>query len=221
MESYRTEEEQVEALRRWWQEYGRTTLIVVALAVAGVFGYRAWDEQQRGQRERAAALYQNLLSAEEQWRSDGDAQQLRTARHLAETLRSEHAGTAYARLAALYQARLALLEDNPASAEEPLRWALEAGPEDALGQLARLRLAQLYYAEEDEQRALDTLEQGQPGPYAPGYAVLRGDILYARGDMTGARQAWQRARELGGETARDPVLELKLEHVAMDTDGEV
>ena len=38
MESYRTEEEQVEALKRWWDENGRSTMTAVVLALVAGFG---------------------------------------------------------------------------------------------------------------------------------------------------------------------------------------
>jgi len=34
VESYRTEEEQVEALKRWWKENGTGILVAILLAVA-------------------------------------------------------------------------------------------------------------------------------------------------------------------------------------------
>ena len=34
MEEYRTEEEQVEALRRWWNENGRSTIVAIIVALA-------------------------------------------------------------------------------------------------------------------------------------------------------------------------------------------
>ena len=37
----RTEEEQVEALKRWWQENGKTLLLTLAVALALVFGTSA------------------------------------------------------------------------------------------------------------------------------------------------------------------------------------
>ena len=43
MESYRTEEEQVEALRRWWNENGRSTLFVIVVVLAGTFGWQGWQ----------------------------------------------------------------------------------------------------------------------------------------------------------------------------------
>ena len=36
MEAYRTEEEQVEALQRWWDENGRSTILAVVVALAAL-----------------------------------------------------------------------------------------------------------------------------------------------------------------------------------------
>ena len=47
METFRTEEEQVEAIKRWWQENGKSTVLGVAIAMAAVFGWRGWNDYQR------------------------------------------------------------------------------------------------------------------------------------------------------------------------------
>ncbi len=43
MSEMRTEEEQVEALKDWWKENGRSLLLGVALALAIVFGWKGWE----------------------------------------------------------------------------------------------------------------------------------------------------------------------------------
>ena len=45
-DSYRTEEEQVEALKAWWRENGKSTVVAIAMAVMGVFGWQGWQKQQ-------------------------------------------------------------------------------------------------------------------------------------------------------------------------------
>jgi predicted negative regulator of RcsB-dependent stress response len=39
-----TEEEQIEALKRWWEENGKQTLLGIALIVGGYFGWQAWTD---------------------------------------------------------------------------------------------------------------------------------------------------------------------------------
>lgn len=224
MEAYRTEEEQLEALRRWWREQGRSTLLIIAVAIAAVFGYRAWSEQQAEYRQQVAGLYQGLLSADQQLdQGEPTAGQLQTARHLAKTLRDEHGDTTYARLAALFQAKYALRDDQPDAAAAALQWVIQQDSADALAQLARLRLARVHYAQGDAEAALAALDSGDPGSYAAAYSALRGDVLHAGGDIDGATAAWRQSATLAGELAepvRDPVLQLKLDNVAA-ADGAV
>ena len=40
MEQYRTEEEQVEALKKWWEENGRSTVVAVIVALGLGFGWQ-------------------------------------------------------------------------------------------------------------------------------------------------------------------------------------
>ena len=46
MEEYRTEEEQVEALRRWWDENGRSTIAAIVIALSVGFGWQAWKSNE-------------------------------------------------------------------------------------------------------------------------------------------------------------------------------
>jgi predicted negative regulator of RcsB-dependent stress response len=63
VEQYRTEEEQVEALRRWWNENGKSTVAVIVIALAAGLGWQAWQRESGNQREQASDLYQALLRA--------------------------------------------------------------------------------------------------------------------------------------------------------------
>jgi len=223
MEAYRTEEEQLEVLRRWWREQGRMIVLAVAVAVIAVFGYRAWSQHQQGQQEEVARLYQSLLTADQQLGQPGATEdQLRTARHLARSLREDHGRSVYGRFGALFEARYALQLGQPGEARQALSWVMERSPGDGLDQLARLRLAQLHYGADELDQALAVLEGGELGSLRSASLSLQGDIHYARGDREQARQSWQQAAMAAAqlvEPARDPVLQLKLDDVAPPEDS--
>ena len=61
MESYRTEEEQVEALKKWWDENGRSTIAAIIVALGIGFGWQGWQKYQDTESENASQRYQNLL----------------------------------------------------------------------------------------------------------------------------------------------------------------
>ena len=54
MDAFETEEQQVEALKKWLNEYGMSIIIGLVLGLGGLFGYRYWDgmEQQHRQDRR-------------------------------------------------------------------------------------------------------------------------------------------------------------------------
>ena len=63
MEAFRTEEEQVEAIKRWWDENGKSTIAAIVLALAAGFGWQGWQGYQVDQRQAASDVYQAMLQA--------------------------------------------------------------------------------------------------------------------------------------------------------------
>lgn len=210
MESFRTEEEQVEALRRWWQENGRSTVVTVVLALGIFFGWQGWQEYRQQQAEGASDLYQEMLrslSAE-----DGAAMEL------AARLKSDFGGTTYAQFAALHRAAFAVKETDLAAAESELRWVLgRADKNSDVAQVARLRLARVLAAAGDTDGALAILAAGTGQAYQAANAVAQGDILLAAGRADGARTAYSSAQALlatGQVGVNLPSLQTKLDSLS-------
>ena len=63
MEAYRTEEEQVEALRKWWDENGRSTIAAIIIAVSGAFAWQTYQGVQSRDQQSASDAYQRLVQA--------------------------------------------------------------------------------------------------------------------------------------------------------------
>ncbi len=215
-ESYRTEEEQVAALKQWWDENGKSTLLILVVVIAGIFGWEAYQNQQEAKLAAASTVYQNMLAAVDAGNGQSTAEQAATARHLASTLREDYAGTTYAQFAALYQARFAVEDGDLEAARQVLSDVLETTSVADIEYQARLRLARVLYADEQYDAALQQLQDIPPG-YATSYGELKGDILRAREDYPAALSAYQAAlegslRERGG-AAGGGLLQLKLEQV--------
>ncbi len=189
MENYRTEEEQVEALKRWWKENGRGTIIGVVLALGLGFGWQTWQKNAQISVENASNLYQQMLIA----LSTEDAQGAIQGRELAEQLKEEHRGTSYALFAALHLARLAVNENQPEQAESELRWVLGmAGEGDDIYQVANLRLARVLASQGNTDQALELLSTGS-NEYLASYAIARGDVLLQLGREDEALVAYESA----------------------------
>ncbi|CAA0102103.1 Uncharacterised protein [Halioglobus japonicus] len=214
MEPYNTEEEQVEALRRWWNENGRSTVAIIVLALAGGFGWQAWQARSIGQQEQASELYQALLRTVETPESSQAAQGV----ELAEQLKNEFSGTQYAQFAALQLAAMAVSNGDLAGAEEQLRWVLgKAASGSDTAQIAQLRLARVLAAAGATDQALDILMNADPGPYGASYAVAQGDILLAAERPDEARTAYNLAMTIvasGGQGVNLSVLQQKLQSLS-------
>jgi predicted negative regulator of RcsB-dependent stress response len=208
VESYRSEEEQVEALKRWWKENGRSTLIGIALALGLGFGWQAWQKNQQLAAENASNLYQQML----QVLSTQDEQAGTVGRQLATQLKEQHRGTVYAQFAAMHLARLAVNDGQLQAAEQELRWTLSmASGNDDIQQVAQLRLARVLASLEKPDEALDLLQGANPD-YQASYAIARGDIFLSQGLEAEAFAAYESALATMEEGAPVPqTLQDKLE----------
>lgn len=203
VEIYRTEQEQLDALKRWWVENGRAIFAGVVCSLLGIFSWQSWQERKGAQSLAASTAYLRMLETEALGRPL--EQRIEQARGI---LR-DYGRTAYAGFAALRLASWAVQEQDLEQAAGHLRWVLEQGGQKQLHDISRLRLARVYIAEARLDEARQLLAVQDPGGFAPLYAELRGDIHALRGEQDAARKAWQEA--LLGYEEEEPLLSAKLE----------
>ncbi|MBB3045957.1 putative negative regulator of RcsB-dependent stress response [Litorivivens lipolytica] len=220
METYRTDEEQVEALKKWWADNGKSTVLGIVVAVAAVFGWQGWQKQQEGKLAEASASYQSLLEADSA--AETDSSKVTTAQHLAETLKADYPGTTYAIFGAMYKAKYAAQINKWEEAEAELRWVLDQKPNDPLLLQAKVRLAHVLLAQKRYEDAQNILAGSELGSYAALIAETRGDILMAQGDKAGALAAYEQAKtELAAleNASQNPLLEMKINDLQSAQDG--
>jgi predicted negative regulator of RcsB-dependent stress response len=218
VEVYQSEDEQVEALKRWFRENGRSLLIGALAAGLLVFAAYSWQLRQQRQQEAASVDYQNLIEAMQQLENKSTPEALATARHLADTLKTDFGSTAYAQFAALFNAKLAVQNNDLAQAEAELRWVLDHKPAQEIKLLAQLRLARVLHAKGDNAGALALLDDSNAGGYAAAFLQMKGDIANAGGDYSAARSAYEKAQELERKQANpvnDPLLDMKLRDLSV------
>jgi predicted negative regulator of RcsB-dependent stress response len=175
VESYSTEEEQVEALRRWWNENGRSTIVAIVLALGLGFGYQGWKGYKVDNNEAASDVYQRMLQAFGAPALSPEQEEI--AIQLAVQLKADYSGSTYAQFASLQLARVAVAQNNLAEAQAELRWVLgKADKGSDVARIAQLRLARILAASGEPDQALSILDQGGEGPYKASYAVARGDL---------------------------------------------
>ena len=63
MDVYKTEEEQVEAIKKWWSENGKSIIAGIIIGIAAIFGWRGYENHAAMQAKSASTLYEQLLVA--------------------------------------------------------------------------------------------------------------------------------------------------------------
>jgi predicted negative regulator of RcsB-dependent stress response len=209
---YETEEEQIEAIRRWWHENGRAVIAGIVVAVLGVVGWQQWQSYQQSQSLAAAEAYQGVLTA----LNDNE---LEAAREQADKLRSEHAGSVQALLADLRLGAAAVEADDYETAEAALRHAADGDGHDPLRRLAILRLAGVLDAQGKREAALERLEPVPDGAAAARYHELIGDIQAARNEREAAVEAYRAAIDADPRARRRGLIQLKLTDLGADLES--
>ena len=220
MESYRTDEEQIDALKKWWQDNGKSTVLGILAALALVFGWQGWQKQQTNRVAEASAMYQSLLEADAA--AETGTAQLATAKHLAATLKSEFPGMTYAVFAAMYKAKYAARDSDWPSAESELQWVISQQPDAPLLLQAKVRLAHVLLAQKRYEEAQNTLAGSDLGSYAALIAETRGDILLAQGKNAEALEAYQQAKAqlaLLDNASPNPLLDMKIQDLTPASSG--
>lgn len=210
MADLRTEEEQIEALKNWWEENGKATIAGVVIALGGYFGWVGWDKLQENKVQAAADIYQQLISLPE-----SSAEQ---AKALAEQLRQDHAATPYAAFAALGLAKQAAEANELDRARELLTFAGKQKLTPSATPLIALRLAQVEFAAGNYDAALNAVKALPAGEqWEVAAAELRGDVLKAQGQPDQARIQYQAAMDLlqAKPGANTQVLKAKLDDLAV------
>jgi len=191
--TYQTEEEQVEALKKWWKENGKSVIAGVVIGLLVVGGGKGWIEYNRIQAENASAFYEGFSQA-------ADSGDLEAALKRGEALIKEYGGSTYAIFTAMRLARLQYEAGQKDQAKARLQWVLDNGGEAALDELAKIRLARLLL----DMQALEEADRLSANPaedaYQGEFLSIQGDIRLARGDREGARKAYADALEKGVST---------------------
>jgi predicted negative regulator of RcsB-dependent stress response len=187
---YLSEEEQVEALKKWWKENGFSVAAGAVIGLAGVFGWQAWSQHQEEISEQASARF-------DQMQSSAIVGPLESVEKQAEILKTEHKDSGYTLFAGLLLAKAQQEKGDIEGARTQLEWVVANGNDSSFQQIARLRLARLLLGEGDADKAAAVIADAPVDNFAGEFAALRGDIARAKDDLTGAREAYQEALEKG------------------------
>ena len=213
MADHITEEEQIEALKRWWEENGKQTILGIALIVGGYFGWQAWTDHSEEQASAASLTYQEMLDnlvGLTPGETLAEDKQLAVGL-LADKLKSEYSDTQYAVYAALTKAKLAVEAENLDGAVIELQWAMD-NADDVSKSIARLRLARVQAARDDLDAALQLVQGVDAGEMKSAFEEAKGDFYLEQGNTAAAYSAYQSAAatDNSGDASVRALLQLKI-----------
>ena len=201
MEIYSTEEQQAEAIKRFFRENGLSLALGVIVGLGGLYGWKAYNQNQITTAEQASDAYTKLVESDSVLAS-------------ADAFISENKDTQYATLAAFVAAKEAVDAKNLDLANEKLSWIVTNVDNAQLKAIATTRLARVQIAQQQYDDALSTLNAPLPEAFNANVAELKGDIYTQQGNKEQARVAYQAAVDAGGLTS-NPLLQIKLDDLAV------
>lgn len=217
MSELRTEEEQVEIIKKWWKENGTTIILSLVVVFSGWFGYNYWQDQTQLKTENASQLYNQLAQAAAQ--SGVTEEGMATMKTVASELKNEYAGTTYAEFGTLFLARFAAEEGNYDEAAAELKALAENSKQEPVKYTAQARLAQVLIQQEKFDEALALVSTVPNNAYASQFAEAKGDALYLKGEYADAQQAYKTALEAAQNIGlRADALQRKIDMLASSGD---
>lgn len=206
-----TEEEQIAQMKDWWQRNGKPLLTGGALALAIVVGWQAWQQYQTNQAQGGGALYQQLLETTLTPTGQPDAGKVT---ELADKLKAEYGGSAYAQYASLFVAKVAVDNAKLDDAVAELKPLVDKPADATIGELARQRLARVLAAQGKTEEGLKLLEGEADKAWQASREELKGDLLVQLGRSDEAHAAYQKAKDSLSEDAAVGGLQMKLDDLA-------
>lgn len=203
---YETEEQQLEAIKKWWHENSTTLIAGLAVGVSAIFGWQYYQQKTALHVQEASVIYENLVTASVS-NDQINEQQARTNQLVA-----EYADTPYASLSSMIMAKQFINSGEAAKAQQQLQWVIENTDQDELKFLAKIRLSRVLLGAGQVDQALMLVNEDYPESFKGIVLELKGDILVSQEKPQQARDAYQSALEF---SSSNQLIQLKIDDLGL------
>lgn len=181
-----TEQEELEALQKWWKDNGKAVVVGLVIGLGGVFAWTTWQSRVETTAVNVSVVYQSMVDMAA---ADDHGEALLRA----EQIMHEHPDSEYAALSGLLGAKSALADGRQDEARRLLGWVIEHAAREELRDLARIRSARLLIDADEPDQGLAMLTEVKTPAFAATVEELRGDILADRQQSEAAARAYESA----------------------------
>ncbi|MCU7799578.1 MAG: tetratricopeptide repeat protein [gamma proteobacterium symbiont of Lucinoma myriamae] len=185
MDNYETEEQQVEAIKKWLTENYKMVIVLAIVGLGSIVGVQQWKQNKLVTAQTASVEYDHILQAVKGNKDEQISQQVNT-------MLTDYSDYPYAALSAMLEAKQMINAGKFAEAEEKYQWVIANAQASNLKHISRVRLASLMAAQGKNEQALKVLEVEQ-GSFKATYLEVKGDILVALKRTDEARSAYDQA----------------------------
>lgn len=207
MEHFSTEEQQVEAIKKFWKENGIAIVVGAVLGLGGLWGWRAYNQHVLTGQEQASDQYnqviENLANPETGFTE---------AKAFVEAQKDSN----YAGLTALQLAKEAVAREDFSEAEKQLSWAANNIDVKAIQEIALIRLARLQNETENYAGAMENLNKVVSEAYKAQVLAIKGDVLRNQGEFKQAQESYTEALALDENNS---VLQMKIDDLNAKLNG--
>lgn len=201
-----SEQEQIAVIQSWLKKYVPSIVIGIVLAFALSFGWHQWTKRKAVHVQQASALYEQMLGTK--------MQHVDQSNILADTIIKQYSDTPYATFAALFQASLAVDENNLDLAVNKLNWVISHAKNYDYRQIATLRLARIQIAQNKLLEALNTLNGVKDQNFESEVELIKGDIFVIMKNYNAAKIAYQNSLKLLPDNANiKSLVKMKLANI--------
>lgn len=181
-----TEEEQLAAIKSWWNKYSTLITISVSIVLVIISGYRYWDWRNNKIINHASNSYEHLMIAFSE-------QNTKAVQSYANQLINDYPKTVYADVARLSLAKVYVDDSNYDKALRVLKPVAENSAQFALKEIAHLRVARLLISKKQYEKASTELDLVTHCAYVSVANELKGDIFRANHNYKSALEFYNKA----------------------------
>jgi len=200
-----TEEQQVEAIKKFWHDNGNAVIAGLVIGLGGFIGFNLYKDHKLEQETQVADAYQSIV--------ENAAQDSSTFANSAKTFIAENGDSSYVTLTAFALAKTAVDAKDWPEAEKQLTLAAEKAQDAGIKSIALVRLARVLIQQEKYAEALAELGKSTPTSFLASVEELKGDVYLAQGKKELARNAYQAALDADNQ-AGNQALQMKLDDLA-------
>jgi len=209
---FETEEQQVEALKKWWKENGKQVIVGAVLGFGLIIGWRYYLDYSATQKAEASALFEQVIKAP----ADGNQTVNKSA--VFEKIKTNYSGTVYLSSSALVLAKDHYEAGKKSEAIEVLDQLIKNSDQKVLVLVAKERKARILIDLGKSDDALAELSGDVSTDFQSIYEELKGDAYVIKGDIESAKSAYDKALLLN-KSGDNSLLQMKRDNLGESKTG--